>query len=473
MNIDLILWILFIIIILIDTAIIIYYWMIKLYYSGPRIASRGKVNEQLLTGLRIVDAILPIGRGQRQLFLGDRGTGKTYIVTSILIYNSRINYLSSMDGFGAKRLFGFYIGLNQNLSKIYLLFIINFIDWRLNIIISTSSTSTSMMTFSLPLLAITFSEYYRDRGFDIWISFDDLIKHAKSYRQLSLLIGSIPSRQSYPSSIFNIHSSFLERCGRLNARFSSGSICSFPIIETINSDISEYISTNVISITDGQCFLNKALFNSSIRPSIDSSLSVSRIGSAAQSSFLASLSSGIKNEITLYRQSLSLSSISIITTSSTMALSQSIYNSIFSFTFYFYLFYSSINIDVLFYQHLLFISSIDFSILTLLFFSLFSSIYSIINFIISIHSVGFFGYVIHDWIITMPNRLIILTYLNALSNHNIILCLFLFISLFILLLLYLITISISSINIKSYSPSNYFLLYLLHRILDIYLMISQ
>jgi len=141
--------------------------MIKLYYSGPRIALRGKVNEQLLTGLRIVDAILPIGRGQRQLVLGDRGTGKTYIVTSILIYNSRINYLSSIDGFGAKRLFGFYIGLNQNLSKIYLLFIIDSIDWRLNIIISTSSTSTSMMTFSLPLLAITFSEYYRDRGFDI------------------------------------------------------------------------------------------------------------------------------------------------------------------------------------------------------------------------------------------------------------------------------------------------------------------
>lgn len=140
---------------------------IKIYYSGPRIALRGKVNEQVLTGLRIVDIILPIGRGQRELILGDRGTGKTYIVTAILIYNSRINYLSCIDGFGAKRLFGFYIGLNQNLSKIYNLFIITSIDWRFNIIFSTSSTSTSMMTFSLPLLAITFAEYYRDRGFDL------------------------------------------------------------------------------------------------------------------------------------------------------------------------------------------------------------------------------------------------------------------------------------------------------------------
>jgi len=214
----------------------------------------------------------------------------------------------------------------------------------------------------------------------------------------------MPSRSSYPSSIFNIHSSFLERCGRLNASFSSGSISGFPIIETINSDITEFISTNVISITDGQCFLNKALFNSSIRPSIDSSLSVSRIGSAAQSSFLASLSSGIKNEITLYRQSLFLSSssssnsVSIAYSSSTNVILSmlSSYYSLHYFMRYFLLFYSSINLDILFYQHLLFISSIDFTILTILYFTLFSSIYSIMNSIISISSFGFFGYVMND-----------------------------------------------------------------------------
>lgn len=212
----------------------------------------------------------------------------------------------------------------------------------------------------------------------------------------------MPSRSFYPSSIFNIHSSFLERCGRLNASFSSGSISGFPIIETINSDITEFISTNVISITDGQCFLNKALFNSSIRPSIDSSLSVSRIGSAAQSSFLASLSSGIKNEITLYRQSLFLSSssssnsVSIAYSASTNESSYLSYYSLHYFMRYFLLFYSSINLDILFYQHLLFISSIDFTILTILYFTLFSSIYSIMNSIISISSFGFFGYVMND-----------------------------------------------------------------------------
>ncbi len=188
------------------------------------------MNEGLITGLRIVDIILPIGRGQRQLILGDRGTGKTYIVIAIIIYNSRINYLSSIDGFGSKRLFGLYIGLNQNLSKIYQLLLLSIIDWRLNIILSTNSSSTSMMTFSLPLLTISFSEYYRDSGYDIILTFDDLIKHAKSYRQLSLIIGSMPARQSFPLNIFNIHSSILERFSRMFSLSDRGSISCISII---------------------------------------------------------------------------------------------------------------------------------------------------------------------------------------------------------------------------------------------------
>jgi F-type H+-transporting ATPase subunit alpha len=277
------------------------------------------VNESLITGLRIVDIILPIGRGQRELILGDRGTGKTYFVLSIIVHSSRANAISSMDGFGARRLFGFYIGLNQNLTKIFsivgiilIMSISSFI-----IIMSTSSSDAATLSFILPLLSATLCEFYRDRGFDVIISIDDLIKHAKSYRQLSLIIGSMPSRQSYPANIFNIHSSILERCGRLNSSFISGSISSFPIVEIINNDITEYISTNVISITDGQCVMNRALFNSSIRPSIDSSLSVSRIGSSAQSILLSSLSAGIKNELTISRQSLSLSASS---SSSTIAI---------------------------------------------------------------------------------------------------------------------------------------------------------
>lgn len=316
------------------------------------------MNEGLITGLRIVDIILPIGRGQRQLILGDRGTGKTYIVIAVMIYNSRISYLSSIDGFGSKRLFGFYIGLNQNLSKIYQLTILWIIDWRLSILLSTNSSSTAMMTFSLPLIAISLSEFFRDSGYDMILTFDDLIKHAKSYRQLALIIGSLPSRQSYPSNIFNVHSSILERFSRMFSLSDRGSISCLPILETINSDISEFISTNVISITDGQLFINKSLFYSSIRPSIDSSLSVSRIGSSAQSSLLSVLSAGLKNALTISRHSLSAPSLSLSHQPSIITTSIYCYYSASSLFCYFD--FSSLN--AVFYQHPLFISSIDHSI---------------------------------------------------------------------------------------------------------------
>ena len=252
--------------------------------------------------MRIVDSILPIGRGQRQLILGDRNTGKTTIVFSTLITNNKNNYLASISGFGSKRLFGLYIGINQNLSKLYKL---TNSSSAFTIILGTHSSSSAMITFTLPLLGISFAEQLRDRGFEIIICFDDLSKHAKSYRQISLLLGKIPSRDAYPADIFNIHSSILERCGRLNSYYK-GSISSFPILETVNSDITEFIATNVISITDGQIYTNKQLFNFGIRPAIDSALSVSRIGSSAQCKFMKILSAGIKNELTNLRQSSSL-----------------------------------------------------------------------------------------------------------------------------------------------------------------------
>ena len=169
-------------------------YSLSLFYRGPRIALRGKVNEGLITGLRIVDILLPIGRGQRQLILGDRGTGKTSTVVSIFVYNSRLNYLSTVDGLGAKRIFGFYVGINQNLSKIYQLTILSVIDWRLNLILSTHSSSAAVTTFTLPALTISLGEYYRDRGYDVILCYDDLMKYAKSYRQLALVIGSMRVR---------------------------------------------------------------------------------------------------------------------------------------------------------------------------------------------------------------------------------------------------------------------------------------
>jgi len=153
----------------------------------------------------------------------------------------------------------------------------------------------------IPLIGVSISERLRDRGYDICICFDDLSKHSKAYRQCSLLLNKIPSRDAYPADIFNIHSSLLERCGKLKFSYFGGSITSLPIIETINADITEYIATNVISITDGQFYTNRNLFMNSNRPSIDSGLSVSRIGSNAQCKLIKIISVGIKNELTNYR----------------------------------------------------------------------------------------------------------------------------------------------------------------------------
>jgi F-type H+-transporting ATPase subunit alpha len=179
-------------------------------------------------------------------------------------------------------LFSIYVGINQNLSKLSKL--INhllFIHWS-NLILASHSSSSSLLSFTITWIGVSIAEQLRDRGADCIICFDDLSKHSKCYRQISLINGKIPSRDAYPSNIFNIHSALLERCGKLKYSSFGGSITAFPIIETLNSDISEYISTNVISITDGQFYTNKRLFLDSCRPSIDSGLSVSRIGSNAQ-----------------------------------------------------------------------------------------------------------------------------------------------------------------------------------------------
>ena len=290
----------------------IYFSYHNLLKRGARIAIRAKVNDSLMTGLRVVDCIIPVGRGQRQLILGDRYTGKTSIFISLLLYCSSISEVVSIDGFGTNRIFGVYIGINQNLSKLlksfsflsYYSFNSNFSNhmlFSLCLFLATHSASSSLLSFMIPLIGISIGERVRDRGNDICLCFDDLSKHSKSYRQLSLILAKIPSREAFPSDIFNIHSSLLERCGKLSAYYFGGSISSFPFIETINSDITEYIATNVISITDGQFYTNKRLFLDCCRPAIDSGLSVSRIGSNAQCKLMKTLSVGIKNELTYFR----------------------------------------------------------------------------------------------------------------------------------------------------------------------------
>jgi len=296
---------------------------------GTRIALRNKVNDSLITGIRLVDSCLPIGRGQRQLILGDKSTGKTSIFVFSLLTSWRYSIISSFEGISTKRLFGLYLGININLSKLMKLLysIISYGAFELStkssfdlgfsisfnslavsnyssvlfLVVSTHSSSSALLSFMIINLGMTISERLRDRSFDSLICFDDLSKHAKCYRQVSLLLGRVPSRDAYSADVFNIHSSLLERSGRLRLNYFGSSITAFPVIETINSDITEYIATNVISITDGQLYTNKRLFLDSLRPAIDSALSVSRIGSNAQCKFVKVVSAGLKNELTSLR----------------------------------------------------------------------------------------------------------------------------------------------------------------------------
>ena len=220
---------------------------------------------------------------------------------SLLLHSNYLSLLGSIEGLGTKRIFGIYIGINQNLSKLSkFISFISLINWYC-LVLSSHSSSSSLLSYTLPLIGISIAERLRDRGFDSVICFDDFSKHSKSYRQISLILAKIPSRDAFPSDIFNIHASILERCGKLKLSYFNGSITAFPIIETIANDITEYTATNIISITDGQLYTNKRLFLDSCRPSIDSALSVSRIGSNAQCKSIKIISVGSKNELTNYR----------------------------------------------------------------------------------------------------------------------------------------------------------------------------
>ena len=296
--------------------LIIYYLFFNynnLLKKGIRISLRAKVNDSLITGLRVVDSILPVGRGQRQLILGDRYTGKSSVFILLIKSSALLNLLSSIDGYGSKRLFNLYVGLNQSLNKLSkLINVLWNINWTTFIFVS-HSTSCSLLTYLLPLLSISIVERLRDIGFDSSIAFDDLSKHSKSYRQIKLLMYNTPSRDAFPQDVFNIHSALLERVANSiwigTIKNNKSNISAFPIIELINSNFSEYIATNVISITDGQLYLDKTLFNLSTRPAINSSLSVSRVGSNAQCKFIKLISAGIKNKLTTLRNNFNLNNI--------------------------------------------------------------------------------------------------------------------------------------------------------------------
>ncbi|BDV02165.1 MAG: ATP synthase subunit alpha [Candidatus Hepatoplasma vulgare] len=264
---------------------------------APGIMTRESVSEPLETGILAIDSMIPIGKGQRELIIGDRKTGKTAIVIDTII---------NQKGKNVKCV---YVSIGQKNSTLAVtaqkLIAHGAMDYTT--IVSANSSDSDAMQFIAPYAGIAIAEEWMSKGDDVLIVFDDLSKHAVAYRTISLLLRRPPGREAYPGDVFYLHSKLLERAAKLNKKYGGGSITALPIIETQAGDISAYIPTNVISITDGQIFLMTDAFNSGQRPAVDSGFSVSRVGSAAQTSLIKQLSSALKLQLASYEEMKSFS----------------------------------------------------------------------------------------------------------------------------------------------------------------------
>ncbi len=259
---------------------------------APGIMDRQNVREPLQTGIKVIDALIPIGRGQRELIIGDRKTGKTTIAVDTII---------RQRGQGVKC---FYVAIGQKLSTVAQLrdVLERHHAMEYTTIISATASEPAPMQFLAPFAACAMAEHYRDRGGHALIIYDDLTKHAQAYRQLSLLLRRPPGREAFPGDIFYLHSRLLERAAKLNDALGGGSMTALPIVETQANDISAYIPTNVISITDGQIFLESGLFNSGQRPAVNPGISVSRVGGDAQVPAMKKAAGPLRIELAQYRE---------------------------------------------------------------------------------------------------------------------------------------------------------------------------
>ena len=270
---------------------------------APGVIARQSVSQPLQTGLKSIDAMVPIGRGQRELIIGDRQTGKTAVAIDAII---------SQKGQGVTCI---YVAIGQKASSIKnvvrSLEQVGAMDYT--IVVAASASESAAMQFVSAYSGCTMGEYFRDRGEDALIVYDDLSKQAVAYRQVSLLLRRPPGREAYPGDVFYLHSRLLERAARVNADYveaftkgavkgKTGSLTALPIIETQAGDVSAFVPTNVISITDGQIFLETSLFNAGIRPAINAGISVSRVGGAAQTKLIKNLSGGIRTDLAQYRE---------------------------------------------------------------------------------------------------------------------------------------------------------------------------
>ena len=268
--------------------------------KAPGIIPRQSVNQPMQTGLKAIDSLIPIGRGQRELIIGDRQTGKTAIAIDTIINQKEINKSDEKKD----KLYCIYVAIGQKRSTVAQ--ILKTLEdagaMEYTTIVSATASDPAPLQFLAPYTGCTMGEYFRDNGMHALIIYDDLSKQAVAYRQMSLLLRRPPGREAYPGDVFYLHSRLLERAAKLNDEKGGGSLTALPIIETQAGDVSAYIPTNVISITDGQIFLETELFNQGIRPAVNVGLSVSRVGSAAQTKAMKKVAGSIKLELAQYRE---------------------------------------------------------------------------------------------------------------------------------------------------------------------------
>ncbi len=268
--------------------------------KAPGIIPRRSVHEPVQTGLKALDSLVPVGRGQRELIIGDRQTGKTAVAIDTIINQKEINAGDDES----KKLYCVYVAIGQKRSTVAQ--VVKTLEdagaMEYTTVVAATASEPAPLQFLAPYTGCTIGEYFRDNGMHALIIYDDLSKQATAYRQMSLLLRRPPGREAFPGDVFYLHSRLLERAAKLNEDFGSGSLTALPVIETQANDVSAYIPTNVISITDGQIFLETELFYQGIRPAINVGLSVSRVGSAAQVKAMRQVAGSIKLELAQYRE---------------------------------------------------------------------------------------------------------------------------------------------------------------------------
>jgi F-type H+-transporting ATPase subunit alpha len=268
--------------------------------KAPGIIPRKSVNEPMQTGLKAIDALVPVGRGQRELIIGDRQTGKTAVAIDCFINQKSVNAANDPK----TKLHCIYVAVGQKRSTVAKIVktLEDYGAMEYSIVVAATASDPAPLQFLAPYTGCTMGEYFRDNGMHAVIVYDDLSKQAVAYRQMSLLLRRPPGREAYPGDVFYLHSRLLERAAKMSDKNGGGSLTALPVIETQANDVSAYIPTNVISITDGQIFLETNLFYKGIRPAINVGLSVSRVGSAAQIKAMKQVAGTIKLELAQYRE---------------------------------------------------------------------------------------------------------------------------------------------------------------------------